>query len=463
MDALIYHADSYKYSHFKQYPLGTQYVSSYIESRGGKYDTTVFFGLQGFIKKYLNTPITKSDVDRMEKLIGLHGVSFNRAGWDRIVNKHGGYMPVAIYAVPEGSVVPTNNALVRVTNTDPELPWVTSFIETALLRAIWYPTTVATLSREIKKTLAEYMDKTVGNRDGLEFMLHDFGARGVSSAESAAIGGAAHIVNFMGSDTFEGILWLMEMGYVDEYEMPAFSVDATEHSTVTTWGKDRESEMYKSYINSARDGQIMSCVSDSYDIRNAAQNIWGDELKESVKALGEKGARLVVRPDSGDPVTTPVQVVKDLMAKFHEYCKVTEKGNALLPDFLRVLQGDGIDHESIKKILNLATKEFIATNNLVFGMGGGLLQHMNRDTQKFAMKASAVQIDGNWKPVFKEAPGKNSKRGMVALVGNSTETYYPYNDPFSTFLIGDRWRECWNTGITIGHATLAEVRDRAKI
>ena len=463
MDALIYHADSYKYSHFKQYPPGTQYVSSYIESRGGKYDTTVFFGLQGFIKKYLNTPITKRDVDRMEKLIGLHGVSFNRAGWDRIVNVHDGFMPVAIYAVPEGSVVPTNNALVRVTNTDPELPWVTSFIETALLRAIWYPTTVATISREIKKTLATAMDKTVGNRDGLEFMLHDFGARGVSSAESAAIGGAAHIVNFMGSDTFEGILWLMEMGYVGEDEMPAFSVDATEHSTVTTWGKAGEAEMYQKYINSARDGQIMSCVSDSYDIRNAAQNIWGDKLKTDVKALGEKGARLVVRPDSGDPVSTPIQVIKDLMAKFHEDCTVTDTGDALLPAYLRVLQGDGIDHVSIEKIVNQCDREWISVGNLVFGMGGGLLQHMNRDTQKFAMKASAVQINGDWKPVFKEAPGKNSKRGMVALVGNSTETYYPYNDPFSTFIIGDRLQPAWNTGKTLVTTTLAEVRDRAKI
>ena len=182
-----------------------------------------------------------------------------------------------------------------------------------------------------------------------------------------------------------------------------------------------------------------------------------------MKALGQKGARLVVRPDSGDPVATPIQVVKDLMAKFHEDCAVTETGDALLPAYLRVLQGDGIDHVSIEKIVNQCDREWISVGNLVFGMGGGLLQHMNRDTQKFAMKASAVQINGDWKPVFKEAPGKNSKRGMVALVGNSTETYYPYNDPFSTFIIGDRLQPAWNTGKTLVTTTLAEVRDRAKI
>src|SRR5690606_26868976 len=125
---------SYKLSQWVQYPDGTEYVYSYIESRGGKWDETVYFGLQSFLREYMTTPITQSDIDEAEILFAAHGEPFNREGWEYILKEHGGLLPVEIRAVDEGTVLPTQNVLVTVCNTDPKCFWVTSYIETALLR-----------------------------------------------------------------------------------------------------------------------------------------------------------------------------------------------------------------------------------------------------------------------------------------------------------------------------------------
>ena len=151
MKNIILNTDSYKASHYLQYPPGTQYVSSYIESRGGDFKHCVFFGLQAYLKAYLSQPITQENINEAERLLTAHGVPFNRAGWEYILDNHQGYLPIEIKAVAEGSLIPVNNALLQITNTDPKCAWLTSYLETSLLRAIWYPTTVATVSYQCKK------------------------------------------------------------------------------------------------------------------------------------------------------------------------------------------------------------------------------------------------------------------------------------------------------------------------
>src|SRR6185437_12975069 len=231
LDNLILNSDSYKASHFLQYPPGTEEISSYVESRGGRFPHTLFFGLQAFIKQYLLTPITQDDIAEAEALLTAHGLPFNRTGWLRIVNDHGGHLPIEIAAVEEGEVVPTRNVLVQVRNTDPALAWVTSYIETALLRAIWYPTTVATLSFEAKRTIRRHLERTSDDPDGqIPFKLHDFGARGVSSLESAMLGGMAHLVNFQGTDTVSALVGARRFYGA---AMAGFSIPAAEHSTIT--------------------------------------------------------------------------------------------------------------------------------------------------------------------------------------------------------------------------------------
>ncbi|MCR6638347.1 MAG: nicotinamide phosphoribosyltransferase domain-containing protein [Sporocytophaga sp.] len=215
---LILLADAYKYSHHKLYYPGTTKIYSYLESRGGKFEETVFFGLQYFIKEYLEGQvITKEGIDEAEALMhqvfGRNDV-FDRSIFDYILNAHGGKLPVRIKAVPEGTAVPVHNLLMTIENTDPRCFWLSNFLE-SLLMQVWYPMTVATLSREIKKVINKYYNATasIGAEAGIDFVLNDFGFRGVSSVESGGIGGLAHLINFNGSDTIQAsvfakkILW----------------------------------------------------------------------------------------------------------------------------------------------------------------------------------------------------------------------------------------------------------------
>ena len=210
-NSIILNVDSYKASHFKMYAPGTQYVNSYIEARGGRWDYSLFFGLQIFLKEYLSKPITQSDIDEAEEIFGLHGEPFNKAGWQYILEKYKGYLPLSIQAVPEGLVIPTGNVLVQVVNTDPECFWLPSYVETALLRAVWYGTSVATNSYSCKQVIKSCLEKTVDDVAAeISFKLHDFSGRSSKCLESAGIGGCAHLVNFMGTDTVSGLLFARE-------------------------------------------------------------------------------------------------------------------------------------------------------------------------------------------------------------------------------------------------------------
>ena len=407
---IILNTDSYKCSQFRQYPPGTEYVYSYIESRGGAWDRTVFFGLQAFLREYMTTPITQADIDVAERIIAAHGEPFNREGWEYIVREHGGRLPVEIKALPEGTVIETRNVLVSIVNTDPKCYWLTSYLETALLRAVWYPTTVATNSYHSKQIILRGLEET-GDPALIDFKLHDFGARGVSSEESAALGGAAHLVNFRGTDTISGVLAAME--YYDA-DVCGFSIPAMEHSTVTSWGRENEAQAYRNMLEVyGKSGALLAAVSDSYDIFNACETIWGGELLEAVRA---SGATVVIRPDSGNPAEVVTRCARILDTRFGH--TVNSKGYRVLNN-VRIIQGDGIDAVSIRGILLSLQMAGYSADNVAFGQGGALLQQINRDTLKFAMKCSAAQINGVWVDVYKDPitdSGKRSKRGRLQLV-----------------------------------------------
>jgi nicotinamide phosphoribosyltransferase len=414
---LILNTDSYKVSMFKQYPAGTTGVYSYIESRGGRYDRTVFFGLQAFIKEYLLAPITQLDIDIADEILTAHGEPFNRAGWQYILDTHRGYLPVVIRAVPEGTVVPVKNVLATIENTDPECFWLTTWLETALLRAVWYGTTVATQSYTIKQVILDFLERT-GDPTTIDFKLHDFGARGVSSMESAGIGGAAHLVNFMGTDTITGILFAREYYNAG---VAGFSIPAAEHSTITSWGRDNEVKAYENMVKQfGRAGTILAVVSDSYDIFNAASKLWGEDLRQLVI---DSGATVVIRPDSGDPVEVNRRLVEILGEKFGY--TVNSKGFKVLNN-VRLIQGDGINELTVRSILGAFMAMGWSADNIAFGMGGALLQIVDRDTQKFAMKCSAAEVNGKWIDVVKDPvtdSGKKSKAGRVTLWTNGTGEY----------------------------------------
>lgn len=459
---LILDTDSYKSSHYLQYPPNTTNIYSYIESRGGKYDKTVFFGLQYLLKEYLaGSVITKEMVEEARDFFAAHGEPFNYDGWMRIVDVHGGKLPVRIRAVPEGSVVPVHNVLVTIENTDPECFWLTSWLETMLLR-VWYPITVATQSHSIKQLILHWLEKTADDPQAeIAFKLHDFGARGVSSQESAAWGGAAHLVNFMGSDTVAGVL-LANKYYGVEDGMAAFSIPAAEHSSITSWGKENEVEAYRNMLTQfAKPGALVAVVSDSYDLQNAVLNLWGGELKQAVI---ESGAVVVIRPDSGYPADVVLETVQNLDKVFGS--TVNKKGFKVLNN-VRVIQGDGINQESINEILYNLVREGYSASNVAFGMGGALLQQVNRDTQKFAMKCSSAVVNGQEIDVFKDPvtdSGKRSKKGRLDLVGNFFDgSVRTCNVERDEVLKSSLMRTVFENGEILIEDTFDEVRQRSNV
>lgn len=407
---LLLLADAYKYSHYKLYASGTTKIYSYLESRGGMFDETVFYGLQYFLKEYLQgQAFTRENMDEAEEVLngvfGRKGV-FKRENFDYILDKYNGQLPIRIKAVPEGTAVPVKNVLMTIENTDPKCFWLTNFLETLLMQ-VWYPSTVATLSREIRKTVEHYFEWTADetSKASVDFVLNDFGFRGVSSVESAGLGGSAHLINFMGSDTVYASAFAKK--YYNAQKVYGMSVPATEHSIMTLKGAAGEKEIFNHVLNAYPDG-ILSCVSDSYNIFNAVGELWGREFKDKIL---QRNGTLVIRPDSGDPVQTLMKVFEILFDRFG--FTTNSKGYRVLPKQVRVIQGDGIDYESIQLIYKTLASKGISAENLLLGMGGALLQKVNRDTQKFALKCSFAEVNGETVNVQKSPTEMNEQGELV--------------------------------------------------
>jgi nicotinamide phosphoribosyltransferase len=415
---LILMTDSYKLTHFKQYPKGTTKVYSYLESRGGVHDKTLFFGLQYYLKKYLEgNVVSMEDIDEAEMFSKLHFGNdlFNREGWEYIVKRYGGKLPIKIMAVKEGSLVKNSNVLMTIENTDPNCFWLTNVLETLLMK-IWYPITVATNSFYAKKIIAEALENSAENLDSLPFKLHDFGYRGVSTEEQARVGGMAHLVNFMGTDTVYSIMSANEFYNKEEFKMYAYSVPASEHSVACSYGKESEEKYFLTMIENYPTG-ILSIVSDTYNVFNFVETM-SDKFRN--KILSRNGT-VVFRPDSGDPVEVNTKLIDILWKKFGG---TYVKGYKLLDPHVRLIQGDGIDINTLKEILNQMMANGYSADNWVFGSGGGLLQKFDRDTQKFALKASYIEINGKGKAISKDpvtSKGKRSKAGILKLHDSGRE------------------------------------------
>lgn len=478
---LVLCSDAYKYSHHKFYPDNTTIVHSYLESRGGKFERTVFYGLQIYLKEFLEgIAITAMDVDEAYQYLGNeHGVFgrndvFDRTKFDYIVEKHGGKLPVKINAVPEGTVVDTKNVLMTIENTDPKCAWLTNFLETILLQ-VWYPITVATLSREVKKIALKYFQKTTTHDAAtidflLGFVLNDFGFRGVSSVQSARNGGSAHLVNFAGSDTTIANVVINDI-YNSKFR--GAGIPATEHSIMTIKGEEGEIEMMERVLDMFPTG-LVACVSDSYDIFDACANKWGVKLIDKILARpAEPGNQLVIRPDSGDPAATLKEIFKILFDKFGY--DTNDKGYKILPPQVRVIQGDGVNINSIAKIYAMLDELKISAENLVFGMGGKLLQaDINRDTQNFATKASFAVVDGEDRDVVKSPTEidehgnfiksfKKSKSGRMKLVktANGYITLTSKDEGYEAAT--DELIPVFENGVILKMHTFEEVRERAVV
>jgi nicotinamide phosphoribosyltransferase len=416
---LLLMTDSYKAGHARLYPENLTELYSYVESRGGRFPFTVFFGLQYYVERYLARGISETDVDEAEAFWSAHfGRSdyFPAETWRELVRAHEGRIPLRIRAVPEGSVVPTHNVLVTIESTDSRFPFVTTFFETLLLK-LWYPTTIATQSFAIRQDIARVYRRTGADLAGLDFACHDFGYRGVSSEETAGLGGAAHLLSFQGTDTVAGIRMLAE-----HYDggMSAFSIPATEHSVITAFPSEAAAF---AHLLGEFPGGTVACVSDTYNVFDAVAELWGEEFRHQVLA---REGRLVIRPDSGDPFSVVPRVLELLGQRFP--VTTNTLGYRTLDPHIRVIQGDGMNLETIGKLYETIADHGWAADNLVVGSGGGLLQQVNRDTLAFALKAShAEYADGTSRSISKNPVtdrSKRSKPGRLKLVrsANGWET-----------------------------------------
>ncbi|MBD0862925.1 nicotinate phosphoribosyltransferase [Gordonia sp. zg691] len=447
--------DVYKHWVMRMWPEGTEYVSSYYESRGGKFPVTMFVGLQAYLQEYLSKPITKDDVDLAEEVLTKVGGDFRRQAWDDLINDHGGYLPVEIEAVPEGTVVPTRNVLMQVINTDPKYAWISNFLETPLQRALWYPTSVGTLSWTAKQNLREVLERTSDTPELLRMYLHNYGPRAATSNESAVLGDLGHLVNFDQSEVMAGYLAADE--YYGEANPPRGATAYLDHSVTTTRGAANEADTFRMMLADTDSG-LAGLLTDTFDHENAVRNIIGKELREEILAYP---GMVAVRVDSGNQVLTPVETTEALLEAFG--ATVNSKGFKVLPPNVRVVQGDGLDIEQHRQIYEELEKRGLSGENVLCGMGGGLLQDVSRDMQNFGYKASAICVNGEWRGAAKRPKGdlmKHSREGRFALQFTDGEYRTVLRDsiPAEENLLVPVYRN----GELLNKTTFAEVIERSE-
>ncbi|KAF9982724.1 hypothetical protein BGZ65_002559 [Modicella reniformis] len=380
------------------------------------------------IEKYVAKRWTLQDVEQAQLFYATHNAGFtpfpfpkdlfmkvNRTQahlqmFPQIVNEYDGYFPVKIEALPEGTAHHVHVPAYQIT-TEGEMSRLVTYLET-LMTMIWYPITVATLSRRSRDLIQAAYDKSV-DPDGvwtLESRLHDFGFRGCTSVEQSIVGGTAHLLNFTGTDTMSAAFYAQFQ--LNGGEPVGNSIPASEHSVMTSFVTEKEAmeAMIREF-----GGSVFACVMDSYDYQRALDSI----LPAVASFKLEKGGFLVLRPDSGDSVDSVLQGLRAAEKVFG--CDLNQKGYKVIRG-CGVIQGDGISYKILGRILDAVLAAGYSAQNCAFGMGGGLLQKLNRDTMSFATKlAHIVYEDGTKRDVMKHPTtdsGKISLPGVFDVVRN---------------------------------------------
>jgi len=434
--------DGYKVGHKFQYPQGTTLVYSNLtprKSRNAQLDEVMFFGLQYFIKEYLirqfeegffNLPkdqVLKAYARRMDNYLGKDSISY-----DHIAALHDlGYLPLEIKALPEGTLVPMKVPVFTIKNTKPEFFWLTNMLETLMSAITWKPCTSATTAFQYLKTFTRFAQETVGkDMSFVPWQGHDFSFRGMSGIEDALLSGAAHLLSFAGSDTIPAIDFLEEYYGADcEQELIGGSVPATEHSVMCMGTQGDEIGTFERLISEIYPSGIVSIVSDTWDFWQVVTGFL-PELKDKILA---RDGKVVIRPDSGDPVKIIVGD-EDALPGSPEYkgaisClwetfggTVTEKGYKLLDSHIGLIYGDSITLERQQAILEGLKQKGFASYNVVLGIGSYTYEYVTRDTFGFAMKATYGEVEGVGRDIFKDPKTddgtKKSAKGLMQVRRN---------------------------------------------
>lgn len=444
--------DGYKVGHKFQYPDGTTLVYSNFtprKSRNPEQNEIVFFGLQYFVKEYLirqfdenffqrpKAEVIQQYKRRIDNYLGKDCIPY-----DHVEALHDlGYLPLEIKALPEGSLVPMRVPVLTIRNTKPDFFWLTNMLETLMSTILWKPSTSATTAFEYFQTFINYAHETVG--DDLSFVPwqgHDFSFRGMSGIEDAVMSGAGHLLSFTGTDTIPAIDFLENYYNADcETELIGGSVPATEHSVMCMGTKDGEIETFERLITEVYPAGIVSIVSDTWDFWQVITEFL-PQLKHQILA---RDGKVVIRPDSGDPVKIivgdPAAPVGSPEYKGAIACmwetfggSVTPQGFKLLDTHIGLIYGDSITPARQLSILEGLKQKGFASYNVVLGIGSYTYEYVTRDTFGFAMKATYGEVDGEGRDIFKDPKTddgtKKSAKGLMAVHRDAVTGKYVLQD-----------------------------------
>lgn len=454
---MIADSDSYKLGHYLGYRENTTITYSYIESRGGRYPEVMLAGLQRLLYAKLGQPITRDQVEEMASFARVHMGSpnaFNRVGWEIILNEYGGRLPLLIKSVPEGLMIPVRNILVSVENLDPRLPWLTSYFETMILRDVWTACTIAARIFYMTRRIKAHWE--IGSDNPMSpFALLDFSSRGTMGYDHSVLGGIGYLFHFMGSDNVPAV---REANYYYHEPMSGFSVAASEHSISSSFGRDNDADYIDHCLaNMVDPGGILSLVGDTWDIFKFIQ-----VLSSRKETIANKGVKIVARPDSGALEDVLPRVI-GLMAEGFGVTR-NAKGRDVINLEAKVLQGDGMNETTHLLPFTIAEDLRVAPDSIITAAGGGLMTcDLDRDTNRWAMKASEMVIDGKKVPIFKDPvtdPGKTSKMGRQSLIKVDGEFRTARGDGAPDL---DWLNVVYDSGRVMNPETLATIRERVAL
>lgn len=436
----IFYKDFYKVSHVDQYPEGTTQIFSNFTPRKSLVpgiNKSVFFGLQYFIKEYLENrfqrfffKVPKAEIMRayksfMKTTLGVTG------DFKHIEALHDAqHLPINIYALPELSQVPEKVPALVIFNEEP-FYWLTNMLETIMSAVLWPMCTSATIAHEYRRILDQYCAETSDNPGFVDYQAHDFSFRGLEGLEGAMMSGAAHLQYFKGTDTIPAILFLNK--YYGREMNCGTSVPATEHSVMCAGGKENECGTYLRLINETYPNGIVSIVSDTWDLWNVVDTI----LPFFKPDIMRRNGTVVIRPDSGDPEKilcgnpdgkTETEK-KGLIERLYEIFggTINTKGYKQLDPHIGAIYGDSITLQRCEAILKRLKEKGFASTNVVFGIGSYTYQYNTRDTFGWAFKSTWAKINGVGVNIFKDpitdSGIKKSHKGLLKVIQDKNGEY----------------------------------------
>lgn len=476
-------ADFYKLSHREQYPAGTELVYSTWTPRVSRMpDVTgvVVFGVQGFIKEILleffqenffDVPLQKVLADYRRIIQNTLGIKEPHV--QHIADLHTlGYLPLRIRSLLEGSIAPVRCPTLTIENTDPRFFWLTNFLETIMASTLWLPATSATIANQYRLLLEGYANKTVGNADFVPFQGHDFSMRGMSSLEAACRSGAGHLLSFCGTDTVPAITYLEHYYGADvTKELVGTSIPATEHSVMCAYQDDAIS--FKRLITEIYPAGFVSVVADTWDLWDVVGRILPD-LKEQIMA---RDGKLVIRPDSGDPVKIicgdPDAPADSMERKGLVEClweifpgALSPRGFSVLDGHIGCIYGDSITLDRCKAICEGLEAKGFASTNVVYGIGSFTYQYNTRDTFGFALKSTLCIVNGEERQIFKDPKTDNgvkrSQKGRVGVFEDSNGYFHSDEHSLTQHLPGNLLHDVFINGELYNEQTLAQIRARLR-